>query len=54
MGSDSEFRAALELGAAGRIRPHVDAVFPLERVAEAHARLEAGEQFGKVVLRVST
>ncbi len=54
MGSDSEFRAALELGAAGRIRPHVDAVFPLDRVAEAHARLEAGEQFGKVVLRVST
>jgi NADPH:quinone reductase-like Zn-dependent oxidoreductase len=54
MGSDSEFRAALELGAAGRIRPHVDAVFPLERVAEAHMRLEAGEQFGKVVLRVST
>jgi NADPH:quinone reductase-like Zn-dependent oxidoreductase len=44
----------LELGAAGRIRPHVDAVFPIERAAEAHARLEAGEQFGKVVLRVST
>jgi NADPH:quinone reductase-like Zn-dependent oxidoreductase len=54
MGSDSEFRAVLELGAAGRIRPHVDAVFPLERVADAHRRLEAGEQYGKVVLRVST
>jgi NADPH:quinone reductase-like Zn-dependent oxidoreductase len=54
MGSDSEFRSALELGAAGRIRPRVDAVFPLEGVADAHRRLEAGEQFGKVVLRVST
>ena len=53
MGSDSEFRAALALAATGRIRPHVDAVYPLERVAEAHARLEAGAQFGKVVLRVS-
>jgi NADPH:quinone reductase-like Zn-dependent oxidoreductase len=54
MGSDSEFRSVLELGAAGRIRPQVDAVFPLERAGEAHRRLEAGEQFGKVVLRVST
>jgi NADPH:quinone reductase-like Zn-dependent oxidoreductase len=54
MGSDSEFRSVLELGAAGRIRPHVDAVFPIERVGDAHRRLEAGEQFGKVVLRVST
>ncbi len=53
MGSDSEFRSVLELGAAGRIRPHVDAVFPIERVGDAHRRLEAGEQFGKVVLRVS-
>ena len=38
MGSDSEFRAVLELGAAGRIRPHVDAVFPLERVARGAPR----------------
>ena len=53
MGSDSEFRSALELGATGAFRPHVDAVFPIERVADAHRRLEAGEQFGKVVLRVS-
>ena len=53
MGSDSEFRAVLELGAAGRIRPHVDAVFPMDRVGDAHRRLEAGEQFGKVVLRIS-
>jgi NADPH:quinone reductase-like Zn-dependent oxidoreductase len=53
MGSDSEFRAVLELGAAGLVRPHVDAVYPIERAGEARARLEAGEQFGKVVLRVS-
>ncbi|HEY1480798.1 MAG TPA: zinc-binding dehydrogenase [Gaiellales bacterium] len=53
MGSDSEFRAVLELGASGLVRPQIDAVYPIERVAEAHARLEAGEQFGKVVLRVS-
>jgi NADPH:quinone reductase-like Zn-dependent oxidoreductase len=53
MGSDSEFRSVLELGAAGRVRPHVDAVFPIARIGDAHRRLEAGEQFGKVVVRVS-
>ena len=53
MGTDSEFRAVLELGAAGLVRPRVDSVFPIEHVNEARERLEAGEQFGKVVLRVS-
>jgi NADPH:quinone reductase-like Zn-dependent oxidoreductase len=53
MGSDAEFRAVLALAQAGRIRPHVDSVYPLDRVRDAYARLEGGEQFGKVVLRVS-
>jgi NADPH:quinone reductase-like Zn-dependent oxidoreductase len=30
----------------------VDRTFPLERAAEAHAWLESGSQFGKVVLTV--
>jgi NADPH:quinone reductase-like Zn-dependent oxidoreductase len=30
----------------------VDSEFPLERGREALARLETGEQFGKIVLRV--
>ena len=36
----------------GRIAPVVDRVVPLERAAEAHRALEAGETIGKVVLRV--
>jgi NADPH2:quinone reductase len=36
----------------GRLRPHVDEVFPLERAAEAHERLEQGHVRGKLVLRV--
>ena len=40
-------------GAAGRVRPVIDSVFPLEDAARAHERLEAGEQFGKIVLRWS-
>jgi len=50
-----EIAAALErevwpLLAAGRIRPHVDAVIPLADAADAHRRLEATEITGKVVL----
>ena len=36
----------------GLLRPHIDEVFPLERAAEAHERLEAGHVRGKLVLRV--
>ena len=37
---------------AGRVRPVVDATFPLAGAAKAHAHLEAGEHVGKVVLTV--
>ena len=38
--------------ASGAVRIPVDRVFPLERAGEAHACLEQGTQFGKVVLEV--
>lgn len=38
--------------AAGVIRPHIDRIFPLDDVVEAHRYLEAGRQFGKIVLSV--
>ena len=38
--------------ASGAVRIPVDRVFPLERAGEAHACLEQGTQFGKVVLKV--
>ncbi len=34
----------------GPIRPFVDSVYPFERAAEAHARLEASAHIGKIVL----
>jgi len=40
------------LVAAGDVRPIVDAVLPLEEVAEAHRRMEAGEHAGKILLRL--
>ena len=40
----------LPLLAAGRARPPIDSVFPFDRVAEAHARMDAGQHIGKIVL----
>jgi putative PIG3 family NAD(P)H quinone oxidoreductase len=37
----------------GMLKPVIDSVFPLERVAEAHARMESGEHVGKIVLQVN-
>jgi putative PIG3 family NAD(P)H quinone oxidoreductase len=38
---------------AGRCWPVIDSVFPLERAADAHRRMESGEHIGKIVLKVS-
>jgi NADPH:quinone reductase-like Zn-dependent oxidoreductase len=40
------------LVAEGRLRPHVEETYPLERAAEAHERLEGGHVRGKLVLTV--
>ncbi|MGF6092787.1 NAD(P)H-quinone oxidoreductase [Pseudomonas sp. 18173] len=37
---------------AGRCLPMIDRVYPLAEAAQAHARMEAGEHIGKIVLRV--
>jgi NADPH:quinone reductase-like Zn-dependent oxidoreductase len=50
MANDREFRAVLSAVGAGRLRPRIDRVFPLSSVREAYARMEAGEQYGKIVL----
>jgi NADPH:quinone reductase-like Zn-dependent oxidoreductase len=52
MGTRDDFRGAYDLIAAGKARPVVDEVFPLAEAAAAHERLEAGEQLGKIVLRI--
>lgn len=52
MGTKAELHTVMKLVAAGRLKPVVDRVFPLAEAAAAHAYLESGAQFGKVVLRV--
>ncbi|WP_259065378.1 NAD(P)H-quinone oxidoreductase [Mucilaginibacter sp. X4EP1] len=39
--------------AAGKIKPIINKVFPLERAADAHTLMESGDLIGKVVLKVS-
>jgi NADPH:quinone reductase-like Zn-dependent oxidoreductase len=41
-----------ELVEKGRLKPHVEEVFPLERAAAAHERIEGGHVRGKLVLSV--
>lgn len=52
MGNVGEFESVLKAMDAG-MKPVVDSVYPLSEVQAALTRLDAAEQFGKVVLSVS-
>ena len=52
MGMPSDFERAYELVRDGKVRIHLDSVFPLAEAAQAHRRLESGAQFGKVILSI--
>jgi NADPH:quinone reductase-like Zn-dependent oxidoreductase len=52
MGTRADFEGAYDLVAGGRVRPIVDSVLPLSAARTAHERLESGDQFGKIVLRI--
>ena len=51
MGTAEDFRRMVELYGNG-LRPIVDSILPLDEAAAAHARIERGEHFGKIVLRI--
>ncbi len=51
MGSNEEFQEVTALFRAGKLRAAVDQVFDASDAVKAYQRLEAAEQFGKVVLR---
>jgi len=54
MGSPADWGAMVAFVAAKRIRPVVGEVFPLEQAGDAFARMERGEQFGKIVVMLRT
>jgi NADPH:quinone reductase-like Zn-dependent oxidoreductase len=53
MGSPGDFRAMLALFAEGSLEPAIDEIVEMSDVAAAAQRVLAGEQFGKVVVRVA-
>jgi NADPH:quinone reductase-like Zn-dependent oxidoreductase len=54
MGTRREFADVVALGNAGLLRPPIDEVFSLDEGARAFRRLAEGEQFGKLVLEVTS
>lgn len=52
MGSPQDFAAMLALVVAERITPIIDRAYPLDQIILAAQRLEASEQFGKIVIAV--
>ena len=53
MGNDEEMDAITQQLREGRLFPPIDSVHDIERSDEAMRRLASGDQFGKVVIRVS-
>ena len=53
MGNDAEFATVVEHFRAGRLRPVVDSVYALEDGVAAFERMQGGEQFGKLVVRIA-
>ncbi len=53
MGTAAEFGEVMSLFRAGHLAPTIDRVYAPEDGAEAYARLESGEQLGKIVVRWS-
>lgn len=53
MGNDNDFAAMLSFVEKHKIEPVVDIVYPFSEASTAFRRMEAGGQFGKIVLKVN-
>jgi NADPH:quinone reductase-like Zn-dependent oxidoreductase len=52
MGSKGDMFDVVALVQAGKLKPIVDKVLPLDKAADAHRLLAQQTQFGKIVLEV--
>ena len=52
MVADEIRRTVWPYAEGGRLKPVIDSAFPLDKAADAHRRMEAGEHVGKIVLEV--
>jgi NADPH:quinone reductase-like Zn-dependent oxidoreductase len=53
MSSNQEFVDVMQLVFQHKLKPVVDSVYPLEEARAAFAHLDAGGQFGKVIIQIS-
>ena len=53
MGTNADFETVMDLVFDGRLNSVVDKTFPLKDAGEAQARLESGEQLGKITLDIA-
>ncbi|MEW6355430.1 MAG: zinc-binding dehydrogenase [Planctomycetota bacterium] len=52
MGSHGEFHQLMQTVNTTKLKPIIDSVYPLADAKKAMARMEASEQFGKIVLQI--
>jgi NADPH:quinone reductase-like Zn-dependent oxidoreductase len=52
-GSREDLNTVLELIEAGKIKPVIDKIFPMEQAAEAHKYLEEGNARGKIAITIN-
>jgi len=52
MGTRDEFLSMLDFLESRNIKPIIDKTFPLEQTEEAMRYMEAGQQFGKILLKI--
>jgi len=52
MGNEAEFDAVTNEFRAGRLTPLVDSVYDISQGRQAFERLQSGQQFGKIVVRI--
>lgn len=53
MGTRDEFLSMLDFVESRNMKPVIDKVFPLEEITQALNRMEQGDQFGKIILKIS-
>lgn len=53
MGTRDEFLSMLDFVESRKLKPVIDKIFPLDQIEEAVKRMEGGNQFGKIILRIS-
>ena len=50
--TETKIQALFILASRGLVKPLIDSVFPLEKIADAHRKIEAGGMKGKIVIRI--